>query len=98
MYRSRPFWIARATDTDTFRVFFANDRAGIYAFGYPIPRVFDHLTKLAESTVLAALLFVGLFVISTFVASIAGRRVAPLRALIFDFLSLIHISHCRGAI
>ncbi len=84
--RSRtPFWIARATDTDTFRVFFANDRAGIYAFGYPIPRVFDHLTKLAESTVLAALLFVGLFVISTFVASIAGRRVAPLRALIFEF-------------
>ncbi len=83
--RSRtPFWTTRVSDKDTFRVYFANDRAGIYAFGYPIPRLFDHLTKLAESTVLAALLFVGLFAISTFVASIAGRRVAPLRALIFE--------------
>lgn len=83
--RSRtPFWTTRAADTDTFRVYFANDRAGIYAFGYPIPRLFDHLTKLAESIVLAALLFVWLFGISILIASIAGRRVAPLRALIVE--------------
>jgi len=83
--RSRdPFWTTRSTDTDTFRVYFANDRAGIYAFGYPMPRMFDHLTKLAEGTVLSALMFVVLFSIGTLVASIAGRRVAPLRALIFE--------------
>ncbi len=83
--RSRePFWTTRRTDTELFRVYFANDRAGIYAFGYPTSSLFDHLTRLAESTALAALVFVIFVAIATLAAPIAGRPVAPLRAFISE--------------
>ena len=57
IYRSRePFW-TRLTKPNTnthYNVYFANDRQFIYAVGYAIPGVFDHLVRLAELTTLAA--------------------------------------------
>jgi len=83
--RSRdPFWATRRTDSGPFRVYFANNRAGIYALGYPIPGLFDHLSRLAETSVLAALLFVGLLAAAALVAPLVRRPVSPLRALVAE--------------
>ena len=40
----RPF----ARNGSTFRVYFTNDRGGIYAIGYPVLTTFGHLVNLAE--------------------------------------------------
>ena len=55
VYRSRePFWTVLDKGNATYNVYFANDRQFIYALGYAIPGVFDHLVRLAELTTLAA--------------------------------------------
>ena len=40
----------RSRAGDTYRVYFSNDRVGIYAIGYPALTLFDHLVHLAELT------------------------------------------------
>jgi signal transduction histidine kinase len=53
IYASRePFWATVRRADGTFRVYFSNDRAGIYALGYPVLSLFDHLVHLAELTTL----------------------------------------------
>ena len=55
VYRSRePFWTVLRKGNTTYNVYFANDRQFIYALGYTVPGVFDHLVRLAELTTLAA--------------------------------------------
>jgi signal transduction histidine kinase len=49
-----PFWTVLRKENRYYHVYFANDRQGIYALGYRIPSVFDHLVRLAELTTLAA--------------------------------------------
>ena len=56
-----------------YRVLFLNDRAGIYALGYPVPRVVDHLVALAEIVTLAGVAYVALLLVSGVVAR--ARRV-----------------------
>lgn len=83
--RSRdPFWTTLLTDDRAFRVFFANDRAGIYAFGYPIPGLLDHLTRMAESSAVAAIMFVAFVAIATVFGPFARLPVSPLRALVSE--------------
>ena len=55
MVESRePFWAHdRIAATTRFRVYFLNDRGGIYALGYPVITVFGHLINLAELIFLA---------------------------------------------
>jgi signal transduction histidine kinase len=74
LYQSRePFWSQVALGNHVDRVFFANDRYGIYAVGYTPPGWFDHLVHVAELSTLAALLFAGL----TAGASVLGRLARP---------------------
>jgi signal transduction histidine kinase len=54
----RPFWESIPLGEDTYRVYFSNDRAGIYAIGYPQLTLFDHFVHLAEVSTLAAAAFV----------------------------------------
>jgi len=55
VYRSRePFWTVLRKGNTPFNVYLANDRQFIYALGYAIPGVFDHMVRLAELTTLAA--------------------------------------------
>ena len=59
VYRSRePFWTVLRKGNLPYNVYFANDRQFIYALGYAIPGVFDHLVRLAELTTLAAVGYV----------------------------------------
>ncbi|MEO6221907.1 MAG: ATP-binding protein [Vicinamibacterales bacterium] len=83
--RSRePFWTTRRTEPGTFRVYFANDRSGIYAFGYPMPGLFEHLSRMAESIALAALIFIVFLTVATLVAPFVRRPISPLRALVSE--------------
>ena len=78
------FWTTRTSDSGTFRVYFANDRAGIYAFGYPTAGLFAHLSKLAESAAVAALIFVAFVAVSTMLGPLVRRPFSPLRALVSE--------------
>jgi signal transduction histidine kinase len=53
-----PFWETIPLGNDTYQVFFTNDRARIYAIGYPQLALFDHLVHLAEVSTLAGAGFV----------------------------------------
>ncbi len=43
------FWQTLPAGEATYRVYFSNDRGGIYAIGYPTPTPFEHLTRLASA-------------------------------------------------
>src|SRR5688572_23573826 len=80
----QPFWTIRSNESGTFRVFFANDRAGIYAFGYPTAGLFEHLSRLAESAAVGALIFVVFLTVATLVGPLVRRPLSPLRALVSE--------------
>ena len=48
----QPFWARVRRGDRAFRVYVTNDRAGIYALGYPALGWFDHFVHLAELTLL----------------------------------------------
>ncbi len=59
LYKSRePFWSEIEHGGETYRVYYANDRTGIFALGYRAPTLFDDLVHLAELTTLAAAVYV----------------------------------------
>ena len=81
--RSRtPFWTTRTNESGTSRVYFLNDRSGIYALAYPVPTVFEHLTRLSETAALAALVFLVLLAGTTLAAPLTRHPMAPLRMLV----------------
>ena len=51
----QPRWVELRRGDQRFDVFLMNDRAGIYALGFPVVSALDHLVHLAELTVLAVL-------------------------------------------
>jgi signal transduction histidine kinase len=53
----RPFWETIPLGDTTYRVYITNDRARIYAIGYPVLTLFDHIVHLAEVTTLAGAAF-----------------------------------------
>jgi hypothetical protein len=79
-----PFWTTLPADGRLYHVHFMNNRAGIYALGYASPRLFQHLTRLAEIVVVGAVVFVLLLVTSALAAPLFRRRDAPLRLLFHE--------------
>ncbi len=58
VYASRePFWARRRSGGRDYDVYFVNNRVGIYALGYPVSTIFDHLVRLAETAALGGLAF-----------------------------------------
>ena len=58
IYASRePFWTTLHAGGRTSAVYIANNRGGIYALGYPVLTLFDHLIRLAEIVALAGAAF-----------------------------------------
>jgi signal transduction histidine kinase len=53
----QPFWATLARGGTRHAVYFLNDRVGIYAVGFPVRSVFDHLVAVAELTNLSALAY-----------------------------------------
>lgn len=50
-----PFWTNRAKGGTRYHLYVVNNRAGIYALGYPAFGLFDHVVRLVEITALAGL-------------------------------------------
>lgn len=81
--RSRdPYWTTRTSEAGTSRVYFLNDRSGIYALAYPVPTMFEHLTRLSETAALAALVFLVLVAGTTLAGPLTRRPNAPLREVV----------------
>ena len=84
------FWETLPTSAATYRVYFSNNRGGIYAIGYPTPTPFQHLTRLASAATLTAGIFL-LFVLgSTLQAPFARRGAAPLAAVFDEIRTSFH--------
>jgi signal transduction histidine kinase len=75
-----PFWATLETDGRPYRVYFSQNRAGIYALGYPVPGIFDHATRLAELAALTVVLFLVIQIAAALSAPFS-RRPAALRRL-----------------
>ena len=85
LYASRdPFWTVLTSDNVPYHVYFANDRAGIYALGYPVASWFRHTTRLAEIATVMAGVFVILLTGATLYAPFTRRHNAPLRVLVTE--------------
>ena len=67
----QPFWTSRTKGDVTYHVYFVNNRAGIYALGYPVLGLFDHLVHLAEIATLVG----GVFLLLVLGSALFGRLV-----------------------
>jgi signal transduction histidine kinase len=77
-----PIWEIVKRGDQRFRVYFLNDRAGIYALGYELPRPVDHFIALAELLTLAGVAYVGLLISIAIIRRLAGYRPTHGRSLL----------------
>jgi signal transduction histidine kinase len=98
----QPFWATLPRNGSLFRVYFTNDRGGIYAIGYPVMTWFGHLVNLAELMVLVAVLYVlllagaALFSLLTPLAPASGREL--LREFRSSFYRKLFLAYVAGAV
>ncbi len=84
IYRAdrRSFWEVLSRGDRRYRVLLNNDRAGIYAIGYALPRPIDHAVTMAEIATLAGLTFVALLAMAGGLSRLAGRHPVTGRELL----------------
>ena len=82
-----PFWTTVSRDDGVFRVYFMNDRGGIYAVGYPVLTRLDHLVSLAELVVLVGVLLVMLLAGAAIFNAFGAGTPASGRALLRELRS-----------
>ncbi len=82
-----PVWEAVTRNDEEFRVYFFNDRGGIYALGYPIISWFGHLINLGELIFLTAILYGLLLSGITLFNSATSQTPASGRALLREVRS-----------
>jgi signal transduction histidine kinase len=88
VYASRqPFWTAMSAGGSEYEVYLLNDRAGVYALGYPATSWLGHLVNLAELATLAGATFVALLVLGGLCARLTGARAQTGRALFREIRS-----------
>ncbi len=97
-----PFWTTIDRNDSTFRVYFANDRGGIYAIGYPVVTVFGHLITLAELMVLVGVFYLlllagaSVFSLVTSASPASGREL--LREFRASFYRKLFLAYVAGAV
>ena len=79
-----PFWTTRDAEGRRYHVHFVQNRAGIYALGYPGLTAFEHAERLAEIVAVTAVLFVLIQFGTMVYAPLAARPNAPLRVLLHE--------------
>ena len=84
IYRNdrRSFWEVLSRGDRRYRVLLNNNRAGIYAIGYAVPRPIDHAVTMAEIATLAGLTFVALLAVVGGLSRLAGNHPATGRELL----------------
>jgi nitrogen fixation/metabolism regulation signal transduction histidine kinase len=78
----KPLWVTTDNSGRKYDVYLLNDRAGIYAVGYPVVSPLGHVISLAEAAVLAAVLYVLMLAAATVFSMITGFGPASGRALL----------------
>ena len=95
-------WQRVVRDGEAFRVYFFNDRGGIYALGYPIVTWFGHLINLGELVffcgVLYALLVVGATLFNTLTSQMPASGRALLREIRSSFYRKLFIAFVAAAV
>ena len=92
VYASRdPFWTTLTKGGRAYTTYIVNNRVGIYALGYPVFGVFDHLVRLAETTTLVGLLFTVLVAATALGSWLTPSRYRFGRALLRE----VRTSFCR---
>jgi signal transduction histidine kinase len=81
------FWETLDRDDQRFRVYFLNDRGGIYALGYPVISWFDHVMNIAELVTLIGVLYLTLMAAATLFNVLTSRTPASGRALLREVRS-----------
>lgn len=81
------FWADVDRGNEKFRVYFMNDRGGIYALGYPVITALGHLINLAELVTLALALFILLIAGATIFNTVFTHAPATGRALLGEIRS-----------
>ncbi len=85
LYRSRePFWVERWEGDRLFHIYFMNDRAAVYALGYPSPTALQHVTRLAEATAVLTGLFLAYLAAATLTAPLWRGRPTALGKLFHE--------------
>ena len=84
IYRTdfQAFWTVLERGDQPYRVLLSNDRAGIYAIGYALPRPVDHAVALAEIGALTGLTFALLLIGLGLLGRAAGRHPVTGRELL----------------
>ncbi len=77
-----PFWARVTRDGIDYHVYFSNDRAGIYALGYPVTGPFEQLVHLAEIATLAAIPYLLLLTLNSFLGVVVGHDTRSGRGLL----------------
>ena len=83
VYASRePLWTTRAKSGRDYEVYVTNNRAGIYALGYPAFGLFDHLVRLVEIVAFVGVVSLVFFLVVVGAAPWAAARQRFGRALL----------------
>lgn len=82
-----PFWRRVLRDGDAFRVYFFNDRGGIYALGYPVLTWFNHLVNLGELVFFCGVVYIVLLAGATVFNALTSQTPANGRALLREIRS-----------
>jgi len=77
-----PFWTTIPLGNTDYNVHFTSDRARIYAIGYPLLTLFDHLVRLAEVSTLAGAGFVLVLLVTAVHTRLSRERPRMGRALL----------------
>ncbi|HXE79800.1 MAG TPA: ATP-binding protein [Vicinamibacterales bacterium] len=77
-----PLWEDVTLGEHEYRVFFLNDRPGIYAIGYVKPTWVEHLVAVAEIATLAGVCYAALILVLGSIASLGGHRASTGRAVL----------------
>ena len=95
-------WQRIDRDGEAFRVYFFNDRGGIYALGYPIVTWFGHLINLGELVffcgVLYVLLVAGASLFNTLTSQMPASGRALLREIRSSFYRKLFIAFVAAAV
>ena len=88
IYRAREsFWARLDAGGRSWQVYLSNDRAGVYALGYPELTVFDYLVHAAELTTLAGLAWLLILAGAAVFLPLARRRMNVGRLLLREIRS-----------
>jgi signal transduction histidine kinase len=88
LYQSgTPYWGDYVADGRRYHVYFAQNRVGVYALGYPEPSWLEHATRVAELVALTALLFILCQAAALLYAPLIRQPKPPLRILLHEIRS-----------